>query len=127
MEVARHVQSTQNKTLVIFLINNRKKYSSRFCVLLWCKIFRCFRGSSHVHCYLLFGGCGLNGRNLLDHGTLKSAQEWIDEMSWFFACWYKFRRAKPSFNNYWVAIIKNRQDPLDHEILKSGVPLKWFD
>ena len=37
--------------------------------------------------------------HLLGHETLKSAasQEWIDEMSWFFACWYKFRKAKGYF------------------------------
>ena len=34
-----------------------------------------------------------NGRDLFNHGTLKSAvsQEWIDEMSWFFACCYMLK------------------------------------
>ena len=33
---------------------------------------------------------------LLGLGTPKSvvSQEWIDEMSWFFTCWYKFMKAK---------------------------------
>ena len=66
---------------------------------------------------------------LLDNGTLKSAasQEWINVRSWFFACWYKFREGKSYFNNYWVGIVKNRWDLLDHETLKSGVLHKWFD
>ena len=43
-----------------------------------------------------------NGYDLLGHGTLKSAvsQEWIDELDWFFACWYKFMKDKSYFNNY---------------------------
>ena len=57
-----------------------------------------------------------NGCGLLDQGTLKSAisQEWFDEMSWFFACWYKFGKAKCWFNNYWVGMLKNGWDLLDH-------------
>ena len=41
-----------------------------------------------------------NGCGLLGLGTIKSAvsQEWIDEMSWFFACWYKFSKAKSYLN-----------------------------
>ena len=37
-----------------------------------------------------------NGRDLLGLETPKSAvsEEWIDEMSWFFSWWYKFRKAK---------------------------------
>ena len=63
------------------------------------------------------------------HGTLKFAvsQEWINEMSWFFACWYKFRNAKGYFDDYWVAIVKNEWGLIDHRTHKSGVPLKWFD
>ena len=43
-----------------------------------------------------------NGHGLLGLGTVKSAvtQELMDEISWFFACWYKFREAKSYFNNY---------------------------
>ena len=43
-----------------------------------------------------------NVRGLLGLGTLISAvsQELIDEMSWFFAYWYKFRKAKSYFDNY---------------------------
>ena len=65
---------------------------------------------------------------LLGHGTLKSAasQGLIDVKSWFFACWYKFRKFKNYFNDYWVGIVKSEWDLLDHETLKSGVLHKWF-
>ena len=53
--------------------------------------------------------------------------EWTDEMSWLFACWYKFRKAKSYFNNYWVGIVKNEWGLIDHGTLKSGVSHKWFD
>ena len=45
---------------------------------------------------------------LLGLATLKSAvsQELIDEMSQFCACWYKFRKAKGYYNNYWVGMVK---------------------
>ena len=55
------------------------------------------------------------------------SQEGIDEMSWFFSCWYKFKKAKSCFNNYWVDMVKNEWDLLDHGTLKSGVSRKWFD
>ena len=60
---------------------------------------------------------------LLDHGPLKYAasQEKIDVKSWFFACWYKFKKAENCFNNYWAGMVKNGWDLLDHETLKLGV------
>ena len=70
-----------------------------------------------------------NEFGLLCLETLKSAvsQEWIDEMSWFFTCWYKFRKAKSCFNNYWMGVVKNGQGLIDYGTLKSGVSHKWFD
>ena len=70
-----------------------------------------------------------NGRGHLGLGTLKSAisQEWIDEISWFFACWSKFRNAKSYFNNYRVGMVKDGQGPVDHGTLRLGVSRKWFD
>ena len=61
--------------------------------------------------------------------TIKYAvsQEWIDEMNWFFACSYKFRKAKSYFDNYWVGMVRNGQGLLDLETLKSGVSHKWWD
>ena len=44
MEVARHVQSTYSRILVIFLQYVKRKYHNCFCVLLWCKTFRYFMG-----------------------------------------------------------------------------------
>ena len=71
----------------------------------------------------------INGRGLLGLWTLKSAvsQEWIDELGWFFACWYKFMKAKSYFNNYWMGVVKNGQSVKDRRILKPGISHKWFD
>ena len=33
--------------------------------------------------------------------------EWMDELSWFFACCCKFRKLKNYFDNLWVAVVKN--------------------
>ena len=70
-----------------------------------------------------------NGCGLLGLGTLKSAvsQEWTDELGWFFACWYKFMKAKSYFNNYWVGVVKNEQGLKDRGTLKPGTSHKWFD
>ena len=69
-------------------------------------------GVNWINWFLAKKGCGLSG-----HGTLKSAvsQEWIDEMCWFFACWYKFRKAKSYFNNYWVGMVKNVKLDVSHK------------
>ena len=71
----------------------------------------------------------ISGRGLLGLWTLKSAvsQEWIDELGWFFACWYKFMKAKSYFNNYWMGVIKNGRGLKDRRILKPGISHKWFD
>ena len=48
-------------------------------------------------------------------------------MSWFLACWYKFRKVNSYFDNYWVGLVKNGWGVIDHWTLKSGVSHKWFD
>ena len=70
-----------------------------------------------------------NGHGLLGLGTLKSAvlQEWINELGWFFACWYKFMKAKSYFNNYWVGMVKNGPVLKGRGTLKPGISHKWFD
>ena len=70
-----------------------------------------------------------NGCGLLGLEALKSAvsQEWTDEMSWFFSCWYKFRKVESCFNNYWLGMVKNEWGHMDHGTLKSGVSHKWCD
>ena len=71
----------------------------------------------------------LNGHGFLDNGTLKSAvsQEWIDELSQCFACWYKFREAKSYFNNCWIGMVKNGCGILVNGALKSGIFWEWLD
>ena len=70
----------------------------------------------------------------LGNGILKSAlsQEWIDELSWFFACWYKFRKPKSYFNVHFVGMTKYGHGLLGHGTLKFVVfqwiidALSWF-
>ena len=66
---------------------------------------------------------------ILSLGFLKSAlsQEWIDEISWFFACWYKIRKAKSYFDNYWLCMVKNWWGLIDHGTLKLGVSHYLFN
>ena len=65
----------------------------------------------------------------LGHGARKyvACQDWIDVQSWFYEYRYKFRKAKNCFNNYWVGMVKNVCELLDHRTVKSGVLSKWFD
>ena len=69
-----------------------------------------------------------NGHALLDQGTLKSAvsQEWVDELSWFFTCWYNSRKLKNYVNNYWVGVVKNGRGLSGYGTLKSSVS-QWMD
>ena len=48
------------------------------------------------------------------HRALKLtlSQKWTDEINWFFACWYKFRKAKSWFNDFWMGLLKKGQGPL---------------
>ena len=49
------------------------------------------------------------GRSHSAHGKVKLtvSQEGIDGMNWFFACYYKLRKAKSNFSSFWVREIKN--------------------
>ena len=69
---------------------------------------------------LLKNGCGLLGKSAV-------SQEWIDEMSWFFAYPYKFKKAKNYFNNYWLGMVKNEWSLIDHDTPKSLVSNIWVD
>ena len=64
--------------------------------------------------------CSQSGHGILN---LVVSQARIDEMNWFFACWWKFRKANSYFNDFWVDMVKNRHGHLIHEILKSA---EWF-
>ena len=68
-----------------------------------------------------------NGHGQSGHGILKLtvSQNWTDEIYWFFACWYKFRKAKSYCNDSRVSVVKNGYDVLDHETLKSAVSEEW--
>ena len=62
-------------------------------------------------------GCGQSG-----HGTLKLtvSQNWTDEITWFFACYYKCRKAESWFNHFWVCLVKDGSGFLIHEMLKPA-------
>ena len=53
MEVARHVQSMQNRKLVIFLQYLKKKVLTAFVFYCDPKYLDILQGSNHVLCYLL--------------------------------------------------------------------------
>ena len=62
-----------------------------------------------------------NGSGGSGYGTLNwLSQERIDGINWFFACWYKFRKAKSNFTSFWVGLVKNGPGHLVHETLKPA-------
>ena len=72
------------------------------------------------------------GQNWVDHSgfsTLKLAvsQEAINGINWFLVCWYKIRKAKSFFNNFWVVMVKNGRSILGLWTLKSAVFQEWVD
>ena len=102
MEMGRHVRTTQNKELVIFLQYIKEKVLQlllRSVVMQNTQIFHRGPVVFGVTCFLVV--VVKNGRSFLDHGTryliyiyIYIYIEWIDEMCWFFACLYKFRTGK---------------------------------
>ena len=76
-------------------------------------------------------GVGLvkNGCGNSDHRTLKLTvfQEWIDGINWFFAWWYKSRKAKSCCYNYWMSLFEDGRGFLSHGTLKSAVSKEWSD
>ena len=73
MEVARHVQSTKNRKLVIFLQSKEKILQLSLCFIVMQSIQIFYGGSVMflVSCFWIV--VVKNGSSLLDHGTLKSA------------------------------------------------------
>ena len=57
-----------------------------------------------------------NGWGHSGHSTLKLAvsQKEIAGINWFLVCWYKFRKAKNYFNNFWKFMVKIAHDLLNH-------------
>ena len=44
-----------------------------------------------------------------------------DEMPWYSAWWYKFRKGESCFNDLWVGVVKNGCGYLVHGTLESAV------
>ena len=57
MKVTGNAQSTQNRKFVKFLKYNKEKLATAFVFYCDAKHLDTLRGSSHVSCYLLLGGC----------------------------------------------------------------------
>ena len=55
VKVARHVQGTQNRKFIKFLLYIQKNYRNCFCVQLWCKTFRYFTRFQSYSFLLAFG------------------------------------------------------------------------
>ena len=45
----------------------------------------------------------------------------INEINWFFGCWFKFGKTKSYCSNFLVAMVNNGHGRLDHGTLKSAV------
>ena len=59
IKVARYVQSTQSRKLIIFLQYIKEKYRNCFCVLLWYKTFKYFTEVQSCSSLRVLGGCSL--------------------------------------------------------------------
>ena len=69
-----------------------------------------------------------NGCGQPCHGTLKLtvSQKRTDGINLFFACWYKLRKVKNWFKDFWMDVVKNGHDLLVHETLESVVSSEWI-
>ena len=78
------------------------------------------RWSKVIEVGMIKNGCGQSGDETL---KLTVSEEWADGINWFFAFFatgfYKFRKAKSRFKDFWVVLVKNGHDLLVHEALKS--------
>ena len=128
MKAAGHVQSTQKMKFVKFLQYIKKKYCNCFYVLLWCKTSKYFTG--FLSCLLLqtwvlfWVFVVKNGRGLFrswNSETCCISREWIDIMSLFFACWYKFRKTNVNLIIVGWAWLKMGKTFRSYGTLKSGV------
>ena len=52
--------------------------------------------------------------------VIKWMDEWMDELSWFFAFWCKFRKVKNYFSNFWVNVVKNGHATLIYEWINES-------
>ena len=73
-----------------------------------------------------------NGLGLLGHGTVKSSvsQEWINELSWLFTCWYQFRKSENYFKNFWAVVVRTGHGLLGHgtpKYVSQNELMNWAD
>ena len=51
----------------------------------------------------------------------------MNRINWFLVCWYKFKKAKSYFNNFFVVVAKNESGFLGLGILKYVVSEESFN
>ena len=68
--------------------------------------------------------CGHPGLRTL---KLAVSQDVINVINWFLVCWYKFRKVKSYFNDFWLVVVTNGRVVLDIGTLKSAVYQEWVD
>ena len=49
------------------------------------------------------------------------SQEWTERINCFFTCWYKFRKARSCFNDFWVGMVNNGHGLKFRKALNSAV------
>ena len=64
----------------------------------------------------------------MGHETLKltESQKLTVGINFFFACWYKFRKAESWFNDFCVGGVKNVHGLLAHDTLKFTLSQEWI-
>ena len=50
---------------------------------------------------------------------MDALQNWMDELSWIFACWCKLRKVTDYFNNFWVVVLKDGSETLIYKELMN--------
>ena len=66
-----------------------------------------------------------NGCGHSFHSNIKFAvSQGIEEINWFFSCWYKFKKAESYLSNFWVGVVENGRGFFGHRALKSTMSLE---
>ena len=56
--------------------------------------------------------------------TKMKSQEQINQIAWFFAYWYQFKKIKFS-SMFWVGMVKNASSQSGYETLKFSITQEW--
>ena len=122
-ESSQTFPKTQKRKFVKLLQYIKQKYCNCFCVLLWCKTLRYFTGFQSCLLLLVFGRVCSKMRRAFGswNSEIWISKEWIDEMSWFFICLCKFRKANVNLIIIGWAWSKMDKTFRSYGTLKTGV------